>query len=314
MGQRSSTETVVAIVQAFLQRRTWSQAELARHVGIAVPALRKRLNELTTSGFPLDREEDHPHVFWSVPKDWFPGGVVFSGEEVPDLLRQLAHLPRGAARNRLLAKVLEAAPRRGGLGGEGGPLVTKTASPSEESWLPFAEDAAARRAALRIRYFTASRGAIEWRHVSVQRVVVGPPARLVAVCHRSGALRWFRVDNVLGAGLDEHEPFRAADGAAVDAFLAASLDGFHAGGAPSRCSFFVRDPEARWVQSSLLEPMRCEVVPGGIRVLVDTTAVLVVARYVVSLGAAARAETPALAAHVAELARGALEAASAPFA
>ena len=112
MGQRSSTETVVAIVQAFLQRRTWTQAELARHVGVAVPALRKRLNELCTSGFPLDREEDHPHVFWSVPKDWFPGGVVFSGEDVPDLLRQLAHLPRGAARDRLLGKVLEAAPRR----------------------------------------------------------------------------------------------------------------------------------------------------------------------------------------------------------
>ena len=314
MGQRSSTETVVAIVQAFLQRRTWSQAELARHVGVAVPALRKRLNELTTSGFPLDREEDHPHVFWSVPKDWFPGGVVFSGEEVPDLLRQLAHLPRGAARDRLLAKVIEAAPRRSSFTAPAAALVTRTASPSEESWLPLCEDAAARRAALRVRYYTASRGAIEWRHVSVQRVGVGPPARLVAVCHRSGSLRWFRVDNVLGATLDDHEPFRAADAAAVEAFLATSLDGFHAGGAPSRCAFFVRDPEARWVQSSLLEPMRAEVVPGGIRVTLETSAPLVVARFVVSLGGAARAETPELRVHVAELARAALEAQGAPLA
>ena len=313
MGQRSSTETVVAIVQAFLQRRTWTQAELARHVGVAVPALRKRLNELCTSGFPLDREEDHPHVFWSVPKDWFPGGVVFSGEDVPDLLRQLAHLPRGAARDRLLGKVLEAAPRRASVGAPANPLVTRIASQSEESFLPFAEDSASRRVALRVRYFTASRGAIEWRHVSVQRVVVGPPARLVAVCHRSGALRWFRVDNVLGATLDDHEPFREADSPAVEAFLDASLDGFHAGGAPSRCAFFVREPEARWVQSSLIDPMRGEAVAGGIRVTVETTAVLVVARFVVSLGAAARAETPELAAHVAELARGALEAAIAPF-
>jgi proteasome accessory factor C len=314
VGQRSSTETVVAIVQAFLQRRTWSQAELARHVGVAVPALRKRLNELTTSGFPLDREEDHPHVFWSVPKDWFPGGVVFSGEEVPDLLRQLAHLPRGAARDRLLAKVIESAPRRAALGTPAAALVTRVASPSEESWLPLCEDAAARRAALRVRYYTASRGAIEWRHVSVQRVVVGPPARLVAVCHRSGAIKWFRVDNVLGATVDEHEPFRAADVAAVEAFLATSLDGFHAGGAPSRCAFFVRDPEARWVQSSLLEPMRAEVVPGGIRVTLETSAPLVVARFVVSLGGAARAETPELRVHVAELARAALEAQGAPLA
>lgn len=314
MGQRSSTETVVAIVQAFLQRRTWSQAELARHVGVAVPALRKRLNELTTSGFPLDREEDHPHVFWSVPKDWFPGGVVFSGEEVPDLLRQLAHLPRGAARDRLLAKVIESAPRRASLAAPAAALVTRTSSPSEESWLPLCEDAAARRTALRVRYFTASRGAIEWRHVSVQRVVVGPPARLVALCHRSGALKWFRVDNVLGAVLDHHEPFRGADAGAVEAFLATSLDGFHAGGAPTRCAFFVRDPEARWVQSSLLDPMRSEVVPGGIRVTVETSAPLVVARFVVALGAAARAETPELRAHVAELARGSLEAQDAPLA
>jgi predicted DNA-binding transcriptional regulator YafY len=314
MGQRSSTETVVAIVQAFLQRRTWSQADLARHVGVAVPALRKRLVELATSGFPLDRDEDHPHVFWSVPKDWFPGGVVFSGEEVPDLLRQLAHLPRGAARDRLLAKVIEAAPRRPSLASPTAPVVTKVASPSEESWLPLAEDAALRRSALRVRYFTASRGAIEWRHLSVQRVVVGPPARLVATCHRSGTLKWFRVDNVLGATMDPHEPFRPADEPEVDAFLATSVDGFHAGGEPVRHAFFVRDPEARWVQSSLLDPMRAETVPGGIQVTVETTAALVVARFVVSLGAAARPETPELRALVGELARGALEAASAPFA
>jgi hypothetical protein len=78
VGQRSSTETVVAIVQAFLRRRTWSQAELARDVGIAVPALRKRLVELTASGFPLERDEDHPHVFWSVPRDWFPSRATCS--------------------------------------------------------------------------------------------------------------------------------------------------------------------------------------------------------------------------------------------
>ncbi len=97
MGQRSNTETVVAILQAFLQTRTWKQADLARTIGISVAALRKHLNELSASGFPLEREDDHPHVWWSVPKGWFPGAVLFDSESVPELLRQLSRLP-GAPR------------------------------------------------------------------------------------------------------------------------------------------------------------------------------------------------------------------------
>jgi hypothetical protein len=52
--------------------------------------------------------------------------------------------------------------------------------------------------------------------------------------------------------------------------------------------------------------MRAEVLPGGIRVHVETNALVRLARYVVSLGDAAECEDPALAAAVAELARGAL--------
>jgi hypothetical protein len=54
--------------------------------------------------------------------------------------------------------------------------------------------------------------------------------------------------------------------------------------------------------------MTAEVVPGGLRISVTTAGVLLLARYVVGLGAAARAETPELALLVTELARGALEA------
>ena len=152
---------------------------------------------------------------------------------------------------------------------------------------------------------------MEWRHASVQRVVIGPPARFVAVCHRDGALKWFRLDNVLGARLDSAVPHRVADPDRVDAMLKESVDGFHQGGVVS-CSFVVRAPESRWVERNLPGSMSTEVIPGGLRFTTTTAGVLQLARYVVGLGAAARAETPELALLVAELARGALEAARAP--
>jgi hypothetical protein len=152
-----------------------------------------------------------------------------------------------------------------------------------------------------------SRGTVEWRHASVQRVVIGPPARIVAVCHRDGALKWFRLDNVLGARLDDTVEYRTVDAAAVESMLKESVDGFHQGGAVL-CAFFVRAPESRWVEPNLPGSMTREVVPGGLRFSTTTAGVLRLARHVVGLGAAAHAETPELALLVAELARGALSA------
>jgi hypothetical protein len=148
----------------------------------------------------------------------------------------------------------------------------------------------------------------EMRHASVHRVVLGPPARFVATCHRTGGLKWFRVENVSDAKLDAHEKFREADPKVVDAHLRASLDGFHEGGPPAKHVFFVSDPDARWVARNLMEAMQAEEVPGGIRVTVETSALTRLARFVVGLGAAAKPLTPGLEAEVTGLARGALEA------
>src|SRR5215203_5356345 len=74
VGQRSSTVTVVQLVQAFLEQRTWTQKALADRLEMTTPAVREKLKELE-GVFRLERQEDHPHVYWSVPKDWFPGGV-----------------------------------------------------------------------------------------------------------------------------------------------------------------------------------------------------------------------------------------------
>jgi predicted DNA-binding transcriptional regulator YafY len=308
----------VALVHAFLEERSWSQADLARKLEVSTAAIKKRLEEMQSAGFPLEREEDHPHVWWSVPKGWIPGGVAFSGEELVDLLRVLGRTPRGKKRDRLLARVVKQLPKDGpatpsvaGVGddsssGGAGALVPPRSSEPEELFLSVVEDAATTRTALKLRYFTASRGKEGSRHASVHRVIVGPPGRFIAMCHRTSELKWFRIDGVFDARLDPTEPYRPSTKKEVEKFQAESLDGFHAPGPAEPLAFFVRDPEARWVARNLLDGMRTEEESGGMRVLVDTTAAIRVARYVVALGAAATPETPSLATAVREIAEGAL--------
>jgi proteasome accessory factor C len=309
VGQRSQTETLAAVYQAFLQRRTWKQVELARTVGVSTEALRRVLTELSATGMPLEREEERrQEVYWSVPKDWFPGSVLFKSAEIPELLRQLRRVPAGEGRKRILDLVLSRLPTRDA--GGTAVVVAREASAQEEQYLSTVEDSANRRVALSMRYYTASRGVVGDRHASVHRVLVGPPARFIATCHRSGGLRTFRVDGIMNARLDDHERYRGADDADVERYHKDSLDGFHGeGGSPTSFSFLVRNPEARWVKNNLLEGMTVEDGGDGVRVHVSTTALGRLARFVVSLGGAATPETPALAKEVAELARGALSSA-----
>ncbi len=269
---------------------------------MTVPALRKRLLELQ-GPLRLESEEEHPHVYWSVPKDFFPGGLLIKRDEVPELLRLLARLPKSVARNRIIDAIVERIPQAAS---PTVPIDAPEISAREEQHLSVIEDAARKGVALRFRYYTASRGAEGLRHASVHRVFPGPPARFVATCHRAHRLKWFRVDNVTDAALDSHAEFHAAKGGALDAFLAESLDGFHEGGPAQEVAFFVREPEARWVARNLMSGMKAEDRPGGMRVTVRTSSLGRVARWVVSLGDAVTCETPTLGAAVATIARGAL--------
>lgn len=302
MGSRSSTETIVAILKAFLDQRTWKQADLARRVGVSPAAISKRLWELRSSGIPLESEKDHPHVFWSVPKSWYPGGVLFTGEQVTELLRQLSRVPRGKARNQLMDTVIGFLPNRQAMAA----VVPAESTAREEQHLPVVEDAATQTVALRFSYFTANRGSEGARLASVQRVLPGPPARFIAICHRTGKLKWFRIDNMSDSKLDLTEPFRDAERKHVDAYLRASLDGFHDGQPAAQHMFFVGEPEARWVQRNLIDEMQFEEVAGGIRVTVVTSALKRLARYVVGLGGATKPLTPELESEVATLANGVL--------
>jgi predicted DNA-binding transcriptional regulator YafY len=307
VGTRSSTETIVAILKALLDRRTWKQADLARHVGIAPAALHKRLLELQANGIPLESEREHPHVYWSVPKHWYPGGVFFKGELVEQIFRQLSRLPKSKARNQLLDNLLKFTPNAS----PATALVPPGETPREELHLPTIEDAAGQGIALRFCYFSASRGSEGMRHASVHRVVLGPRARFVATCHRSGGLKWFRIDNVSDSKLDPSEPFHRVEADAIDRFLSESLDGFHTGGPPVRHAFFVREPEARWAARNLLDDMQATEVTGGIHVAVQTAALGRLARYVVGLGDAAKPLTLELQTAVRSLAEGALASISA---
>lgn len=306
VGKKGRTESVTKVLAALFRRKTWRQAELAREVELSTEALRKLLRELQADGVPLEQETEHPHVYWSAPKTWFPGGVLFEQKDVPALLQQLRRLPKTQARDRLLGVVVEQLPARS-RNEPIAPVVTRSVTEHDEQYVPIIEEAGARKIAVWVKYLTRGRGSVAERHASVHLVDAGPPARFIATCHRTGELRTFRVDNILSARLDPREPFRECDAEKVSAYRAAGLDGFTGADTPIACSFFVRDPEARWVGNNLLEGMRVEALPGGIRVLIETNAIERLSRFVVGLGAAARPETRELAAAVIDLARGALD-------
>ena len=238
-----------------------------------------------------------------MPKSWYPGGVLFTGEQVTQIFRHLSRIPKGKARDQLLESILQYLPAR-----DTAAIVPAETTAREEQHVPVIEDSATQKVALQFRYLTVTRGKEAMRHASVHRVLVGPPGRFVATCHRTGELKWFRIENVSDAKLDPREPFRDADSKRVDAYLRASLDGFHEGGPPTKQVFFVSDPDAAWVARNLMDGMECEDVPGGIRVTAETSAPKRLARFVVGLGAAAKPRTAELEREVGALARGATEA------
>lgn len=309
VGQRSATETLFGIIAAFIEKRTWTQADLARRLETRPETIRKRLLELVEGGFQLEREDDHPHVYWSVPKNWFPGALVFKPDEVGDLLRLMARAPRGKLRDEQLALVVS---RLANLGHTRAAFDPEAVRPpevraDEERWLSVIEDAAARRTAVKMRYFTASRRTESWRHVSVHRIDLGARPHFIATCHNAGALRRFRLSGVSDARLDPAEPFRSATKKELDRFDRESFGGFHADGPVVSCAFVVRDEEAAWVARNLPEgTIAQERRERGVLFRVETTAVSALARYVVGLGAAATPETPELAEQVRALATGAL--------
>lgn len=310
MGQRRSTETLFQIIASFIERPTWSQAELARELETTSETVRKHLLDLQRGGMKLVDEKDHPHVYWSVPKNWLPGAIAFKANEATDLLRLLGRAAPGALRDRLIKLTVERL-------ASGGQTVVfdrdaiqsadAATEAEEENKLAIVEDAATQKIALKMRYYTASKGRESWRHASVHRIDMGPRPQFVATCHRSGDLRRFRVSNVLEARLDRGEPFRASTKAALAKLDRESFGGFRDVGPVVHCAFFVRNPEASWVAKNLPDKgISAHDVDGGTRFTIDTAGVSVLARFVVGLGEVARPETKELADEIRRIAAAAL--------
>lgn len=300
MGSRSAAETVIALLQAFIEERTWTQADLARRLGLTTPQVKKRLDELSRLGVPLEAEPDHPHVYWSVPQRWFPSGIVLSSDHAQELLRQLSRTPASDPRNELLKVIASAARAQV-------PIPHDDRDPgSLEKQLRLVEDALSTGEPLVMQYIGARHGSPRRRTVTVHRIMGGPRVRFVATSHASGELRIYRVSRIVDAQLCSDEPAWTRPEEEVTRFVAETVGGFRDPMEPVPVAFVVREPELRWVADSL--PLRMEVEPvvDGLRFTATTAGITTLARFVVGLGAAARAETPELAQAVRELAQGSL--------
>ncbi len=306
MGQQNRYKSLARVVQAFVAHRTWAQAALAREVEISAKALHTLLEELQQSGMKLHRESDPPQVYWSVEKSWYPGGILLSDEDYPTLLRAAFELPESRGRRSLLGKLL---------GPKASPDVAervsaRKSSESEDLSYEVVQSALIDRKPLRIWYLSQSRGTEGARIVSPQKLISHPHARLVAWCHQAKSLRWFRLDNVLKANIDETEKFIAVNSAEVNRMLQESVDGFHETHAEGarELAFFARLPEANWVKRNLLSSMRVDESGStreGLRIVCGAGGAPVVARFIVGLGEAAKAEGALLSGLVLDLAAGA---------
>jgi predicted DNA-binding transcriptional regulator YafY len=304
MGARSQAETVASILIAFLHQRTWQQAELARHVELTTRRLRINLLELSRQGIPLEAETEHPHVYWSVPKAWFPAGVVLGKDVATQVARLLARLPDGPDRQLALEAVLEALPSHDRV--HSIVVGLPSTEPTPASVLQLLEDGARAQVPVRMRYFSVSRGDSTVRLVSVHRFNYQGPIRFVATCHRSDSLKWFRLDRVLHATLASADSYRTVVPGTIDDFVRSSVGGFRGTDPPATHVCFVRDPEARWVARNLPADADLDPVSNGVVLTWHSGGLEALARFVVGLGGAATARTPALRDAVVTLAAGAL--------
>ncbi|HQY60365.1 MAG TPA: WYL domain-containing protein [Polyangiaceae bacterium] len=309
MGRRTGTETIAKLFVAFLQQATWSQKDLERRCDIGVRAVRKALLDLQDAGVPLEREEDPPHVYWSVPRDWPAPGArlgALEGLESDTVARLIARLPRSREREAVLAKLMPPV-----LGRSTPATHSNTAEERvREAVFRALEQGLRDRVALTMGYFSAVSGRDSLRTVSVQHLAYGDRPRFVAHCHTTDSLRWFRADRVHSAKLEPGAAYRAVEAAVLEPFVAESMDGFRGGGEAVTCEVVIRAAEARWALSHMpYEPKSAVVTAGpeGSRVLLRTAGLEVLARYLVGLGAAARVVSPPeLRERVVELAREAL--------
>jgi predicted DNA-binding transcriptional regulator YafY len=309
MGRRGATETLAQVMLRLLEKRRFVQSELARDVGITVEGLRKVLGDLREAGVPLRAERDGAFVVWTVDAGWFPGAVAFAKDDAVALLRMLLRVPAGAQRDAFVARLL-AMPEGKSLSAVRSVVATPQMAEDEARYLERLEEAGARRTVVSIKYSSTTADSMpRWRSVSVQRVFPPPRSYVLAWDHDRGELRWFNLHRV--GGVQDRGDLRFV--ARPDDELRAKVDdsaGFFAGGEREALVFCVRDDAWRWARDHLpAKPTKCEPAGDGwTRVTVQTAGRRVLARFLVGLGDAARAESEGLRDEVRSTAEGALRA------
>jgi predicted DNA-binding transcriptional regulator YafY len=290
-------ETVAGVLVAFIEKRTWAQPALAKHLGVTVRTLRRCLVDLRESGVPLEQDpENRSCVYWSVPFGWLPGAAALRGEQVLECARLLARLPQTDSRDRIFVHLLRGTDR----------ALARNHAPGapHESALAAAEDALSERRPIRVRYRSTTANESSERTISVQRIVYGDRPRVVAFCHRAKELRWFRVDRIQRTGPDAYARFEPVATTDVDAFVRESIDGFRSKRGAQELAFIVRSPASRWAISNL--PAMDAIVAehdGGIRVVCRTAGDEILARWLVGLGGSVWIETVSLRDQVVAIAR-----------
>jgi predicted DNA-binding transcriptional regulator YafY len=304
VGKRSQGETIAQLLVAFLEQPVWKQPDLQRRCGLhTTRAVRARVLELCEAGFRIEREEDPPHVYYTVEDGWFPGrGAGLEKVDSMQVARLLARLPQSATRDAIVARLVRSV---------FGPPIVPNDAPSEadDRTLNVLEDGLRHTTPVVMGYFSASRSEHGVRTVSVQRLLYGPRTRFVAYCHRSSRLKLFRVDRVVRPTADSSATYVQSNPRDVDAFLDGNLDGYVGEGERMRCRFVVRGGDAAWIIRNLPigAPFSTFDDPDGVGVEVQTTAVGVLARHLTGLGdRVLRVEPVALRQEVRRLATGAL--------
>lgn len=300
MGARSQTETLARILFAFVKQTTWTQSDLAAYVGVQTRTVREHLTSLADAGVPLERDKEHPRVYWSVPNGWFPGGAILSEHQLEIVARLVAREPKSDERERILRALLK--------------QVDASLQPSVERLGVAHEDLCVFEDALNgsvveMRYFSASRGDSATRSVSVHRILYSVRPSIVATCHRDRTLKWFRLDRASNPKLDSDGSFIDAAEADVDDFIRTSFDGFRSRSDAIDVRFRAKWPEARWfvreIDDATLQTT-LQTAEDFVLVEVRTAAIEALARRLVGLGDLITAETEELRQAIVDLAKGAL--------
>lgn len=295
MGRRAAHETVIQLVGALLRQRRWIQSDLARELEVEVRTRRKYLEELRRVDPRLERRVEGNVAVWQVPRGWAPLAIPLEPREVGRWLRALA-LTLGPGREALLEKLQQLLPAEQRYAALREVVLVPSLDAREEHAFGVLLEAAQARQPVRMRYHSVARGELHERVVSPHRLAVDGALRLLATCHRDGALKWFRLSAMEEPVVHPRERYREADAGALERKLRTSVDGFSAG-EPEWIEFAVR--RARWAAVARALPQRVReeelrFEEEWVHARLETAGVKLWARHLLGLGEGVRVPEGAL--------------------